>query len=120
MRGLRLVARDKAEDLYEVAGGRQRARGFAFAPEVFDPAIGFDDVLVEKPFEIRAEYILPESLQIRGRQGYAIGFSQRWRGEEVGAARLVVQPVKGDQADVDQAEPKYEDNGKMDKPIRRK
>ena len=94
-RGLKLIAREKNQNIYEVLNGRERAKNLAFLG-ILEPneAPGFDNVLVEKDFRLTVDYVLPDKgvLQELGgriaRDGYVLTVRQIWQGEVVGAAGI--------------------------------
>lgn len=94
LRGLRLVERDRKENVYRVLNGPERRADLDFRAlrEVkIDDAVGFDNVLVEKDFRLAVDYVLPDRAVFKemGRQiprdGYRLGLRQIWKGEVVGA-----------------------------------
>jgi neutral peptidase B len=96
-RGLKLVARQKDQDIYEVLAGREKSRNLAFLgirELVGDPAPGFDNLLVEKEFRLAVDYVLPGKdafLELVGRMprdGFVLAVRQMWKGEVVGAVGL--------------------------------
>ncbi len=107
-RGLKLIARRKGQDVYEVLAGPAKSKNFAFlgirepGP---DQAPGFDNVVVEKDFSLKVDYVLPDNgalkEQVGGapRDGFTIGIRQMWRGEAVGAVGIrLVPPRKREKA----------------------
>lgn len=89
-RGLRLVAREGKDNIYELMPARKRLQHRIFLGDS-KPLVGFEQVLVEEPFDLQAEWVLPKDQEV-GRyapqQGYRIGWRQRWQGEDVGAAYI--------------------------------
>src|SRR6185295_8608413 len=60
--GLKLAGRTKTENLYDVLVGRDLVRHQAFLRlngQVGGPAYGFRNLLVEKPFQLKIDYVLP-------------------------------------------------------------
>jgi hypothetical protein len=102
LRGLKLVARDKKQNIYQVLNGQERSRNLAFLglrDVKIDDAVGFDNVLVEKEFRLAADYVLPdkavfEQIGQLPREGYVLGIRQLWKGEVVGAVgiRMMSRP----------------------------
>jgi thermolysin len=99
-RGLKLVGRTKAENIYEPMVGRELVRRQAFlAPKEPAAAIayGFDNVLVEKDFRLAVDYQVPKVDALRRldrralRNEYALAIRQLWKGEAVGAAGVFLR-----------------------------
>jgi len=104
-RGLKLVARDKTQDIYEVLRGPAAAqqRSFYGQPELpAEPvkalAIGFDGVHAEKPFPLKVEWVLPKDFLAGAKYvppgGYVLAVRQSWRGQSVGAFGIKLVPGK--------------------------
>ena len=90
VRGMKLKARDGEENIYEVIPINHQIKQRLFMDQGA-PVIGFDQVLIEKEFELKAEWVLPKDpLAVRRAPpaGYRIGWRQCWNGNDVGAAYI--------------------------------
>jgi hypothetical protein len=104
LRGLKLAGRAKDENIYEVLAGRELIKRHAFVAAPKEPPgafpYGFDNVLVEKDFQLAVDYSLPKEEALREfdrralRNGYALAVRQIWKGEAVGAAGVYLRPAK--------------------------
>jgi thermolysin len=102
-RGLRLIAREGEENIYELMPARQRLQRRLFL-ESNQSIVGFDQVLVEEPFELRVEWVLPKDAVILRqvlKAGYRIGWRQRWQDKDVGAAYINLRrPQQGGEREI--------------------
>lgn len=96
-RGLKLQARKKDMNIYEVLQGKALNKHLAFLnmnAADREMAIGFDNVLVERPFRLKVEYSLPDqrtldmAKRFAPKNGYELKIRQLWNGEPVGAVGL--------------------------------
>jgi thermolysin len=96
-RGLKLVGRTKNENVYEPIAGPELVRHQAFLNHNKLPQgrpYGFEGLMVEQPFKLKVDYVLPEAevldkLNRRAvRSGYRLVARQFWQGEPVGAVGL--------------------------------
>jgi len=98
-RGLKLVARTKGENIYEVLVGQKRIRQKEFfgLKRRDDFGLGFDNVLVEKTFRLAVNYVLPDEGNSRElkrqfrRKKFPLTIRQLWKGEAVGAVTVLLQ-----------------------------
>ncbi len=117
VRGMKLIARDCDHNVYEVMPARELQKQHMFRQEM-QHVIGFDQVLIERDFEVQAEWVLPKdpiALRRAPQEGYRIGWRQSWQGEDVGAAYINLRRAK----DVADDHPCDDGNG-ADKPKRKK
>ena len=98
--GLKLAERTKNENVYDVLVGRDLVRHQAFLRlngQVGGPAYGFRNLLVEKPFQLKIDYVLPaEDLFDHPNRrslhdGYRLAVRQLWNGEAVGAVGIALR-----------------------------
>lgn len=105
--GLKLVGRNRNENVYEPLVGPQLARHQLFLKPIdaqfnrqFKGAFGFENLLVEKPFRLKVDYILPKPELMRQldrrslRAGYRLVARQIWNGEIVGAVGVVFRQAE--------------------------
>lgn len=99
--GFKLVARREDQNIYEFAPElvkkkQQSCDCCCKRDERAKDGYGFDDILVEKPFKIQVEYIIPKDNQNRRayKQRYPLAVRQLWHGQAVGAAGIYVEPPK--------------------------
>lgn len=88
-RGLKLVARNREQNVYEVLNGRELQKSWVFLDRSnsrMDPAPGFDNLLIEEKFQLVVEYLPPskETIGENPRSGYVLAVRQLWKGEVVG------------------------------------
>jgi thermolysin len=103
-RGLKLIARDKNQNIYEVLNGRERSKNLMFLG-IREPneSPGFGNVLVDKDFRLAVDYVLPDKDAFQGlvgrvpRDGYSLAIRQVWNGEVVGAAGIRLMSLPKDE-----------------------
>jgi hypothetical protein len=101
-RGLKLVERQKDQSVYVLAPEllQQQKEPVPHCcckkPHEAEGGYGFDNVLVEKPFKVAIEYVIPKGDQNRRapRERYALAIRQIWHGQAVGAAGIFIRPPK--------------------------
>lgn len=102
-RGLRLIARKKGENSYDVLVGREFLKNQTFIEtrkQSIDFAHGFDNLLIEGPFKLAVEYTLPKGEEFGRltrralRSNHILVVRQIWRGEVVGAVGVLLLPQR--------------------------
>lgn len=98
VKGLKLIAREKGVNSYEVLVGKHYNRQRLFiAPnaEMYKIEYGFDKVLIEKDFQIEIIFQVPEDkrLLLRSvpRSGYNLSVYQIWNGQVVGGSGIKIR-----------------------------
>jgi len=95
-RGLKLVARAKGQNFYELFLGRklEKEKRFLAARKEDKFEYGFDNILIDKNFKIAVDYVLPEkelwkeALKKVNPAGYCLAVKQIWKGQVLGRAGL--------------------------------
>jgi bacillolysin len=103
-KGLKLIAREKNKNVYEVLVGKRYQRDRMFIGKhdnLYELEYGFENILIEKDFPVQIAYKLPEKLQIEEHQnfgGYQLYLRQKWNGQIVGGAGIKLKSAKGPKA----------------------
>lgn len=99
--GLKLVGRQKDENIYQLLAGRElrRRRTFMQNGHPIDMAYGFKNLIVEKPFKMKVDYTIPEERELKEllknnprRSRFRLAARQVWNGKAVGAAGIEFRP----------------------------